>query len=101
VPSSSTATPHRENLLKQEVNNQRKHRAVTRNKEEEEEHNPSHRKICKEIQLHTVIQDQSNNWGIRMITGPMVGYQKCKPIQKVQTLCSVIKENKTYNGETH
>jgi hypothetical protein len=35
--------------LKQEVNNQRKHRAATRNKEEEEEHNPSHRKICKEM----------------------------------------------------
>jgi hypothetical protein len=72
--------------LKQEVNNQRKHRAVTRNKEEEEEeeeekHNPSHRKIRKAIQLHTVIQYQSNNWGIRTITGPVVGYQKCKPIQ--------------------
>jgi hypothetical protein len=76
--TSSTEPPHRENLLKQEVNNQRKHRAVTRNKEEEEEeeYSPSHRKICKEIQLDTVIQDQSNNWGIRTITGPMVGYQK-------------------------
>jgi hypothetical protein len=91
--TSSTAPPHHENLLKQEVNNQRKHRAITRNKEEEE-HNPSHRKICKEIQLHTVIQDQSNNWGICTITGPMVGYQKCKLIQKVQKLSSVIKENK-------
>jgi hypothetical protein len=82
--------------LEQEVNNQRKHRAVTRNKEEEEEeeHNPSHRKICKVIQQHTVIQDQSNNWGICTITGPMVGEQKCKPIQKVQTLSSVINENK-------
>jgi hypothetical protein len=62
--------------LKQEVNNQRKHRAITGNKEEEKEHNPSHRKICKEIQLNTVIQDQSNNWGIRTIAGPMMGYQK-------------------------
>jgi hypothetical protein len=62
--------------------------------EEEEEHNPSHRKICKEIELHTVILDKSNNWGIRTIKDPMVGYQKCKLIQKVQTLSSVIKENK-------
>jgi hypothetical protein len=93
--TSSTAPPHRENLLKQEVNNQRKRRAVTRNKEEEEkEHNPSHRKICKEIQLHTVIQDQSNSWGVRTVTGSMVDYQKCKQIQKVQTLSSVMKENK-------
>jgi hypothetical protein len=79
--------------LKQQVNNQQKHRAVKRNNEEEE-HNPSHRKICKEIQLHTVIQDQSNNWRIHTITDPMVGYQKRKPIQKVQTLSSIIKENK-------
>jgi hypothetical protein len=33
--------------LKQEVRKQRKRRAVTRNKEEEEEHNPSHRKYAK------------------------------------------------------
>jgi hypothetical protein len=87
------APPHWENLLKQEVNNQWKHWAITGNKEEEA-HNPSPRKICKEIQLHTVIQDQNNSWGIRTITGPMVYYQKCKPIQKVRTLSSIIKENK-------
>jgi hypothetical protein len=53
-----------------------------------------HAKKNKEIQLHTVIQDQSNNWGIRPVTGQMVRYQKCKPIQKVQTLSSIIKKNK-------
>jgi hypothetical protein len=79
--------------LKQKVNNQRKHRAITGNKEEEAQ-NPSPRKIRKEKQLHTVNQDQSNNWRIRPITGPTVGYQKCKPIQKIRTLSSIMNKNK-------
>ena len=78
--------------LKEEVNNQRKHGAITENKEEEA-HNPSPMKSHAE-EKSAVIQDQSNNWGIRPITSPMVCYQKCKPIQKARALSSAIKKNK-------
>jgi hypothetical protein len=61
--------------LKQEVNNQRKYRAITGNKEEEA-HRPSPRKIRKEIQLHAVIEDQSKQLGNTSDNRPNGGLSK-------------------------